>query len=64
MNVGKKLFKYVLCYKKSFIGALCLLLLMVAAELSGPLIAKQLIDRHILGIEKPWYETQIGRAHV
>ncbi|GKS12700.1 multidrug ABC transporter permease [Paenibacillus chitinolyticus] len=58
MNVGKKLFKYVLYYKKSFIGALCLLLLMVAAELSGPLIAKQLIDRHILGIEKPWYETR------
>ncbi|MEC0244337.1 ABC transporter ATP-binding protein [Paenibacillus chitinolyticus] len=58
MNVGTKLFKYVLYYKKSFIGALCLLLLMVAAELSGPIIAKRLIDQHILGIEKPWYETR------
>nr|BCJ78244.1 ABC transporter ATP-binding protein [Niallia circulans] len=58
MHAAKKLFRYVLYYKKPFIGALCLLLLMVAAELSGPLIAKQLIDRHILGIEKPWHEAR------
>ncbi len=64
MKVTKKLAKYVLYYKKSFAGALLLLLLMVAAELSGPLIAKQLIDIHILGIEKPWYETKAAGEHV
>nr|WP_170295567.1 ABC transporter ATP-binding protein [Chengkuizengella sediminis] len=31
----------------------------VVAELSGPLIAKQMIDKHILGIEYQWYETSV-----
>ncbi|OZM56203.1 multidrug ABC transporter permease [Lottiidibacillus patelloidae] len=29
----------------------------VAAELTGPFIAKKMIDDNILGIENPWYET-------
>jgi len=29
----------------------------VAAELSGPFIAKRMIDTHILGIEQPWYKV-------
>ncbi len=57
MNVGKRLFQYALTYKKSIIIALSLLTLAVAAELTGPFIAKKMIDTHILGIERPWYET-------
>ncbi|MCK6255843.1 ABC transporter ATP-binding protein/permease [Fictibacillus sp. KIGAM418] len=57
MNVGKRLFRYALIYKKSFIIGLLLLALAVSAELTGPFIAKRMIDVHILGIEKPWYKT-------
>lgn len=37
--------------------ALILLTVAVAAELTGPFIAKKMIDTHILGVEFPWYET-------
>lgn len=57
MNVGKRLFNYALIYKKSFILGLLMLALAVSAELTGPFIAKRMIDVHILGIEKPWYQT-------
>lgn len=34
-----------------------MLTIAVTAELTGPMIAKKMIDDHILGIEKTWYET-------
>ncbi|MFY4774203.1 ABC transporter ATP-binding protein [Metabacillus sp. RGM 3146] len=58
MNTGKKLFRYALIYKKTLILALIMLSVAVFAELTGPFIAKNMIDQHILGIEKPWYETK------
>ncbi|GGE73075.1 ABC transporter ATP-binding protein [Priestia taiwanensis] len=60
MNVGKRLFQYALKRKRTFIFALVMLMLAVAAELSGPFIAKRMIDVHIVGIEKPWYEGATG----
>lgn len=57
MNVGKKLFQYALIYKKTFIIALLMLAVAVAAELTGPFIAKTMIDNHVVGIEKPWVEV-------
>lgn len=57
MNVLKKLYNYALLYKKSFIIALVMLTIAVAAELTGPFIAKSMIDNHILGIERPWSEV-------
>lgn len=57
MNVSKRLFQYALVCKKSILIALALLTVAVAAELTGPFIAKKMIDDHILGIELPWYET-------
>ncbi|MBD0382016.1 ABC transporter ATP-binding protein [Paenibacillus sedimenti] len=56
-HTGRRLFQYATLFKKPLLIALLLLALAVAAELAGPFIAKQMIDRHILGIEKPWYET-------
>ncbi|WCF09857.1 ABC transporter ATP-binding protein/permease [Paenibacillus thiaminolyticus] len=56
-HVGKRLCQYALQFKKSFIIGLLMLTVAVAAELSGPFIAKNIIDKHILGIEKPYYET-------
>ncbi|OAB45029.1 ABC transporter ATP-binding protein [Paenibacillus antarcticus] len=57
MNVGKRLFQYALTAKITFIAAIITLCLGVAAELGGPFIAKTMIDDHMLGIEKPFFET-------
>lgn len=55
---GKRLFQYAMLYKKPILLAMLLLVLAVCAELTGPLIAKRMIDQNILGIEKPWHEVQ------
>lgn len=54
----KRLIKYALKGRTQLIVALLMLLVSVGTELAGPLVAKQLIDVHISGIEKPWYATQ------
>lgn len=56
-HTGKRLFQYASIFKKPLLIALLFLSVAVATELAGPFIAKQMIDTHILGIEKPWYET-------
>lgn len=55
---GKRLFQYALTQKKIIILALLMLSVAVAAELTGPFIAKRMIDNHILGIEKAWIATE------
>lgn len=55
---GKRLFRYALTQKKIIIIALIMLSIAVAAELTGPFIAKRMIDNHILGIEKTWFATE------
>ena len=57
MNVGKRLFQYALHYKKNFILGLLMLTVAIGAELTGPFIAKTMIDDHILGIERPWHQV-------
>ncbi|MFC4322122.1 ABC transporter ATP-binding protein [Litchfieldia salsa] len=57
MKVGKRLFNYALLFKRTIIFALIMLAIAVATELTGPFIAKKMIDDHILGIENVWYET-------
>lgn len=57
-GIAKRLFRYALTAKGTFIAALLLLALGVAAELAGPFIAKTMIDDHILAIEKPYYESK------
>ncbi|WP_019640256.1 ABC transporter ATP-binding protein [Paenibacillus fonticola] len=56
-HTGKALFKYALTAKNTFILALVMLAIGVAAELAGPFIARSMIDDHILAIERPFYET-------
>lgn len=56
-STGKRLLQYALTAKKTFIAALLLLTIGVAAELAGPFIAKSMIDNHLLAIEKPYFET-------
>ncbi|WP_411503323.1 ABC transporter ATP-binding protein [Brevibacillus centrosporus] len=57
MTTGKRLFRYAALFKKTILLGLLMLSIAVAAELSGPFLAKKMIDTHILGIELPWYET-------
>ncbi|WP_407407191.1 ABC transporter ATP-binding protein [Peribacillus sp.] len=64
MKVVKKLVQYASLYKKIIIGALIMLALSVAADLSGPFVAKKIIDSHIMGIESSWHETEKGQDAV
>lgn len=64
MKVGKKLVRYAMNYKKFIIIALLMLAFSVGAELTGPFIAKKMIDSHVLGIESPWFETVKGKDAV
>nr|MCX3330592.1 multidrug ABC transporter permease [Bacillus pacificus] len=63
MKTGKTLWKYALIYKKLLISAVRLLMVAVGAELTGPFIGKKMIDDHILGIEKTWYEVSAGEKN-
>ena len=64
MKVVKKLYQYAMLYKKLIIGALIMLAISVAADLTGPFVAKKIIDSHILGIESEWYETEESKDAV
>lgn len=57
-STGKRLFRYALLYKRTILIALAMLTFAVGAELTGPFIAKRMIDHHMMGIEKPWVEVQ------
>lgn len=58
MSTGKRLLHYALLFKRTILLALLMLSVAVGAELTGPFLAKKMIDTHILGIEFPWYETE------
>ncbi|MCT1903155.1 ABC transporter ATP-binding protein [Oceanobacillus sojae] len=53
-STERRLFQYALKYKKGIIIGLVCLVIAVALELAGPLIAKRVIDDHILGVEGYW----------
>ncbi|MCZ8518635.1 MULTISPECIES: ABC transporter ATP-binding protein [Paenibacillus] len=56
-RTGARLFRYALLFRRPILIALALLTLAACAELAGPLIAKRMIDRHILGIELAWHQA-------
>ncbi|PFR17881.1 multidrug ABC transporter permease [Bacillus cereus] len=58
MSVSKRLFQYAIKVKGTIFAAMLMLFIFVIAELAGPFVAKTMIDDHIVGIEKPWYETE------
>ncbi|MFD1174195.1 ABC transporter ATP-binding protein [Oceanobacillus picturae] len=57
-NTEKRLFQYALQYKKGIIIGFICLIIAVSLELAGPLIAKRVIDDHILGVEGTWQEVE------
>ncbi|MFK7693472.1 ABC transporter ATP-binding protein [Paenibacillus sp. HJGM_3] len=56
-SLGRRLTAYAMLYKGRISLALLILLVAVGTQLAGPYIAKIIIDKHILAIEQPWYET-------
>ena len=48
MSTGKRLYHYALFYKKPILLGLIFLTIAVFADLSGPFIAKTIIDEHIV----------------
>ncbi|MEK7018003.1 ABC transporter ATP-binding protein [Bacillus sp. FSL R9-9410] len=58
MSVSKRLFQYAMKVKRPIFAAMAMLFVFVIAELAGPFVAKTMIDEHIVGIERPWYETE------
>lgn len=56
-SVEKRLLRYLFINKKTISLALIALVIAVALELTGPFIAKQVIDRHIVGVQTEWVEV-------
>lgn len=54
---GRRLIRYAMKFRALLILALIMLLVSVGTDIAGPLIAKRIIDEHIAGIEKPWFEV-------
>ncbi|GGF91201.1 ABC transporter ATP-binding protein [Paenibacillus abyssi] len=55
-SVAKRLFSYMLLFKRRITVAILILIAAMLFQLAGPMIAKVIIDDHILAIEKDWYE--------
>lgn len=58
MSSIKRLLHYGLFYKRTIFLAFAMLLVSVLADLTGPMIAKNLIDQHIVGIATTFYQTK------
>ncbi|WP_214802444.1 ABC transporter ATP-binding protein [Exiguobacterium sp. ERU656] len=56
----RSLVRYAMHEKRAIFLGLFLLVLAVGAELTGPYIAKIIIDEHIVAIEKDWVEVESG----
>lgn len=58
MNVYKKVWNYVKKYKKLLVICLCSMLVCQALLLVSPLIVKEILDNHLVGVEDPWFEVK------
>lgn len=58
-----RLVKYALHFRTQLFIALFMLTVAVGTDLVGPLVAKRLIDEHISGIERRWYQTESAGAY-
>jgi len=56
-SVNRRLIQYAALFKRSIFLALAMLAIAVTADLSGPFVAKAMINEHILGIEQAWFQV-------
>jgi ATP-binding cassette, subfamily B, multidrug efflux pump len=59
-STERRLFQYALQFKKRIIIGIICLMIATTLELAGPLIAKTIIDEHIVGIEGTWYSVPVN----
>ncbi|MFC4559105.1 ABC transporter ATP-binding protein [Virgibacillus kekensis] len=59
-STEKRLVQYAMHYKKGILIGLFCLSIAVTLELAGPLIAKRVIDEHILGVEGEWQQVAVN----
>lgn len=59
-STERRLFQYAWSFRKQIIMGLVCLVIAVGLELTGPFIAKRLIDQHIIGIENQWHQVQVA----
>ncbi|GGM42752.1 putative multidrug resistance ABC transporter ATP-binding/permease protein YheH [Paraliobacillus quinghaiensis] len=57
-STEKRLLRYALSSKKTISIALICLIIAVGLELTGPFIAKKIIDNHIVGIQTEWVQVE------
>lgn len=62
-SVEKRLLRYLFINKQTITFAFIALIIAVALELTGPFIAKQVIDRHIVGVQTEWVEITDNNDH-
>jgi ATP-binding cassette subfamily B protein len=55
-----KLFHYMMLFKRRIAAAVLILIVALGAQLAGPIIAKEIIDNHILAVSRDWYEWDAG----
>jgi ATP-binding cassette subfamily B protein len=58
LSTESRLLQYALQFKKGILLGIGCLMVAVVLELAGPLIAKTVIDDHILGVEGRWQEVK------
>ncbi|MCA0969743.1 ABC transporter ATP-binding protein/permease [Halobacillus litoralis] len=58
LSTERRLLNYALLFKKPILLGIVCLIIAVALELTGPFIAKRLIDQHIVGVESQWYQVE------
>src|SRR5690625_1972661 len=57
-STERRLISYAWLFKRGIIIGIICLMIAVGLELMGPLIAKKVIDDHILGVEGIWHEIE------
>ncbi|MFD2042824.1 ABC transporter ATP-binding protein [Ornithinibacillus salinisoli] len=57
-STERRLLQYAWQFKRGILFGILCLIIATSLELAGPLIAKTVIDEHILGIEGNWHEVE------
>lgn len=57
MSAFKKVWRYIRRYKKLLVVTITSMLICQLLLLLSPLIVREILDNHLVGIENPWYQT-------
>ena len=57
MKTMKKVWRYIAKYKKLLFWSIATMLIVQALGVVAPILVKTIMDDYLVGIERPWYET-------